>query len=339
MIRKREQSIRLAGGFLFCAVAVIFTALPSSARAQGWTTELSDITKNPPPVRKRRGKPAMAAAPKAQTRAGTAKTSAPKATKIEAQKAEPAKPDPAAIPFTAAAEPAKAEPALIPAADSPKPEQTRTEAAAESSQTGAEPAMAENAMPEDKAAEQNDEPDDPFVDLKVIQRPADGEVLTTQVVPGENQTPTEAAPPAERGAVSQYCTNIADAAIDARIAWQRQNLAEAEKEVQKRTAELEVKTAEYQRWLTRRDEFAQKAQKAIIDIYSKMKPDAAALQLQALDDETAAAVLIKLDARVASAVMNEMEPVQAARLTAILSGAAKGPGSRPRQAPPAGNRS
>jgi flagellar motility protein MotE (MotC chaperone) len=199
--------------------------------------------------------------------------------------------------------------------------------------------MAESGMPEDDASEQNGEPDDPFADLKVMERPAEGEMLTTQVVPSETRAQSESAPPAERGAASQYCTNIADAAIDARIAWQRQNLAEAEKEVQRRTTELEVKTAEYQRWLTRRDEFAQKAQKAIIDIYSKMKPDAAALQLQALDDETAAAVIIKLDARVASSVMNEMDPAQAARLTAILSGAAEGPRSRSRQAPPAGNRS
>lgn len=336
MIRKTEKSIGLASGLLFGAAAITLMALPASVRAQGWTTEVSDIKKNPPPARKRRGKPAAA---KAQVRPETAKTGAPEPAKAEPAKAEAAKPGPVAVPVAAAAEPAKAE--LAPAAEPAKAEQASTPAAAEPAVTGAEPqpAMAENVPPEDGVADQGAEPDDPFADLKVLSRPADGEVLTTQVVPGENRTTTEAAPPAERGAASQYCTNIADAAIDARIAWQRQNLAEAEKEVQKRTTELEVKTAEYQRWLTRRDEFAQKAQKAIIDIYSKMKPDAAALQLQALDDETAAAVLIKLDPRVASSVMNEMEPVQGARLTAILSGASKGPGSRPRQAPPAGNRS
>jgi flagellar motility protein MotE (MotC chaperone) len=337
MIRKAEKSIGLVSGLLLGAAAVAVMAMPAPAGAQGWTAELSDIAKNPPPARKRRGKPAVAAAKAQAPRQGTAKTGALAPAKAEPAKAEAAKAVPVAVPVTAAADPAKAEAAPAPAAEPAKAEQAGAQAAAGPALTGTEPAMAGNMPPEDDIA--NAELDDPFADLKVMPRPAAGEVLTTQVVPGDNRTTVEAAPPAERGAASQYCTNIADAAIDARIAWQRQNLAEAEKEVQRRTTELEVKTAEYQRWLTRRDEFAERAQKAIIDIYSKMKPDAAALQLQALDDETAAAVLIKLESRVASAVMNEMEPVQAARLTAILSGASKGPGSRPRQAPPAGNRS
>jgi flagellar motility protein MotE (MotC chaperone) len=180
-----------------------------------------------------------------------------------------------------------------------------------------------------------EEPADPFNAIR-LERSADGEALTTQVVPAEpNRTPGGAPPPGS-SAVSQYCSSIVDAAIDARIAWQRQNLADVEKQVAQRTADLEAKTAEYQKWLARRDEFAEKAKKTVVDIYTKMKPDAAALQLQALDEETAAAVIIKLDPRTASAVMNEMDPAQAARLTAIISGAAKGPG-RPR--PPQGNRS
>jgi flagellar motility protein MotE (MotC chaperone) len=337
MIRKTKKSAGLACGFMLGAAAVALMAVPSPAGAQGWTTEFADIAKMPPPARKRHGKPAVAATAKVRApRQETAKTGALAPAKAEPAKAEAAKTEPVAVP--AATEPANAEPAS--AAEPAKAEQASAQAAGEPALTGAgaeQPAAAANVPPEDEIADA--EPDDPFADLKVLPRPADGEPLTTQVVPGENRTTTEAAPLSERGAASQYCINIADAAIDARIAWQRQNLAEAEKEVQRRTTDLEVKTAEYQRWLTRRDEFAERAQKAIIDIYSKMKPDAAALQLQALDDETAAAVLIKLDARVASAVMNEMEPVQAARLTSILSGAAKGPGSRSRQTPPAGGRS
>ena len=313
MIRKADKSIGLASGLLLGAAAVTLVALPAPVGAQGWTTELSDIAKTPPPARKRRAKPAVATAKTQAPGQQAAKTGAAKAGRV-----------PAAV--VAPTEVAKAEQASPPAA-------------AEPAVTGTEPAMAENPLPGDVIANQDAEKDDPFAGLKVMSRPDAGQVLTTQVLPGENRPTTEPAPPAERGAASQYCTNIADAAVDARIAWQRQNLAEAEKEVQRRTTELEVKTAEYQRWLTRRDEFAEKAQKAILDIYSKMKPDAAALQLQALDDETAAAVLMKLEARVASAVMNEMEPVQGARLTAILSAAGKGPGSKPRPAPPPGNRS
>jgi flagellar motility protein MotE (MotC chaperone) len=145
--------------------------------------------------------------------------------------------------------------------------------------------------------------------------------------------------PVDRTPAAQYCNNIVDAAIDARIAWQRQNLAEAEKQIAARTAELEAKTAEYQRWLARRDEFAEKARKTVVDIYTKMKPDAAAAQIAQLDEETAAAVMIKLDPRAASAVMNEMDPQIAARITSIISGSAKGPNPRLRRPAPPGNRS
>lgn len=145
--------------------------------------------------------------------------------------------------------------------------------------------------------------------------------------------------PVDRTPAAQYCNNIVDAAIDARIAWQRQNLAEAEKQIAQRTAELEAKTVEYQRWLAKRDEFAEKARKVVVDIYTKMKPDAAAAQIAQLDEETAAAVLIKLDPRVASAVMNEMDPQIAARITSIISGSAKGPKPKLRRPPPPGNRS
>ena len=99
-------------------------------------------------------------------------------------------------------------------------------------------------------------------------------------------------------------------------------LADLEQEIAKRVELLEAKTAEYQRWLARRDEFSKKAQESVVTIYARMKPDAAAAQLVAMDEETAAAVLTKLDPRNASAILNEMEATQAARLTATIGGAA-----------------
>jgi flagellar motility protein MotE (MotC chaperone) len=304
--------------------AAVLAGWPSAAGAQGWTTEFAETKKAPPrPAPKRSAAPAKSA-PVAKAKA---RPETPKTTIIE----------------TAKTEPARMEQALP--GDLPKPQQTEVPAVAmepAAAAATAKPAEAPPVIAENMLGGEDAEPDDPFMDLKVLSRQGAGDVLTTQVAPETPaiHSPAETAQ-ADRSAASQYCSNIADAAIDARIAWQRQNLAEAEKEVQKRTAELEVKTAEYQRWLARRDEFAQKAQKAVTDIYSKMKPDSAAAQLQALDDETAAAVISKLDARVASSVMNEMEPVQAARLTAILSGAGKVPQPKLRQPPPApaGNRS
>jgi len=132
------------------------------------------------------------------------------------------------------------------------------------------------------------------------------------------------ASPADTDARSarEYCVNIADAAADARLAWQKKTLADLEQEIAKRVELLEAKTAEYQRWLARRDEFSKKAQESVVTIYARMRPDAAAAQLVAMDEETAAAVLTKLDPRNASAILNEMDPAQAARLAGTISGAA-----------------
>lgn len=142
-----------------------------------------------------------------------------------------------------------------------------------------------------------------------------------------------AAPPAkvvlETGSVkgppaaNDYCANIANPAADARFAWQKKLLADAEQEIAKRIALLEEKTAQYQKWLARRDEFSQKANETLLRIYTRMRPDAAAAQLAALDEETAAALLTKLDSRIASLILNEMDPAQAVRLTGTISGAGK----------------
>lgn len=124
-------------------------------------------------------------------------------------------------------------------------------------------------------------------------------------------------------AAGEYCVNIVDAAADARVAWQKKMLADAGDEIAKRIALLEEKTAEYRKWLARRDEFSKKANETVLRIYARMRPDAAAAQLAGLDEETAAAVITKLDPRLASLILNDMEPGYAARLTATISGAAK----------------
>ncbi len=120
-----------------------------------------------------------------------------------------------------------------------------------------------------------------------------------------------------------YCVSIGDAAADARIAWQRALLAATEKKLDERIAKLEAKTAEYKKWLKRRDEFSERATESLVQIYARMEPDSAALQLVAMDEETAAAVLTKLNPRNASAILNDMDPGKAARLTATIAGAAR----------------
>ena len=181
----------------------------------------------------------------------------------------------------------------------------------------------------------------PFDDPQIRKANRLADVLTTQVVGDEQEAavpPAAAAEPkpAPQTTGDQYCSSIANAAADARFAWQKQALLETEKKVEKSVEDLNVKILEYQKWMARRDEFSRKAQSTITDIYAKMKPDAAAQQLAALDEETAAAVLVKLSPKISSALMAEMDAKKAARLTAIIAGSSKGPKGKPPAPPPSG---
>lgn len=140
-------------------------------------------------------------------------------------------------------------------------------------------------------------------------------------VPGgcAEQNKAEAAKPAEAGTpsagVKQFCANNLAIAGDARIAWQTSKLLDLETRIKQRLAELEARKAQLVEWLRKRDEAAQKASKDVIAIYALVKPDAAALQIAAMDDAMAAAIIAKLPPRAASAILNEMEPARAAQLT------------------------
>jgi flagellar motility protein MotE (MotC chaperone) len=163
--------------------------------------------------------------------------------------------------------------------------------------------------------------------LAPVAPPAPG-VLPSQ--PAESaqkaeETPlAKPAPPPEMSApVKSYCENIADQALDARFIAQKAELTRLEEELAKRTALLEAKRAEYQEWLKRRDEFISKAEASLVKLYTKIKPDAAAPQLAAMDEEAAAALLLKLSPKASSAILDQMESAKAARLASIIIGAAK----------------
>ena len=153
---------------------------------------------------------------------------------------------------------------------------------------------------------------------------------TDTVVP--RQRPLDALPP-EATAAQQYCFNTADSAADARFAWQAKKIKEMEAELEQRAAQLEAKTEEYKKWLARRDEFSKKAQEKLVAFYAKMRPDAAALHFSAMDDESAAALLTKLEPKVASLVLAEIDPAKAAKIAAVISGAARIPPNRRRRPP------
>ena len=120
----------------------------------------------------------------------------------------------------------------------------------------------------------------------------------------------------------RYCEAIHDTAREARAAWQAQALLEIEERIEARLADLARERAAYEDYIARRKEFLRRAEEAVIEIYARMRPDAAAAQLAAMDNQTASAVIAKLNPRQASAILNEMEPGRAALLTRTVAGSA-----------------
>jgi flagellar motility protein MotE (MotC chaperone) len=133
--------------------------------------------------------------------------------------------------------------------------------------------------------------------------------------------PLPPATPQQLSPAEQYCSSVVDAAAAAQIAQQTSELQKARKELADRVARLDAKTAELKDWVKKREDFTAHATESLVDIYSKMKPDAAAHQLTELDELTAAAITSKLSPKISSLVLAEMEAPKAARLTAIIAGA------------------
>jgi flagellar motility protein MotE (MotC chaperone) len=121
--------------------------------------------------------------------------------------------------------------------------------------------------------------------------------------------------------IQQFCTNIADAARDQRYVLQKKELADLQAGVNERITMLEKRRAEYEDWLKRRDDFLKQAELGLVDIYKTMKADAAAGQLELVNPEIAAAIVMKLPKRQSSLILSEMTPEKAAVLTNIISSA------------------
>lgn len=121
--------------------------------------------------------------------------------------------------------------------------------------------------------------------------------------------------------IRKFCGNLDNQALDARYSLQAKQLTELKADVEKRMQALEQKRKEYEIWLKRRDDFVNTAQDSLVDIISKMKPDAAAAQMALIGDEPAAALILKLNPRVSSVILNEMPAEKAAKLARVIVGA------------------
>lgn len=117
---------------------------------------------------------------------------------------------------------------------------------------------------------------------------------------------------------NQFCENIKDAAQEQRYAIKTRELNQLKAEVEKRIVALEKKRIEFELWRKKRDDFSAKAKAAVVEIYSKMRPDAAAGRLEILDKSLAAAILLKMSAQKAGVILNEMKAEIAAEITQVL---------------------
>ncbi len=125
----------------------------------------------------------------------------------------------------------------------------------------------------------------------------------------------------ELSPAQQYCSSIMDTATAAQIAQQTRNLEKAQKQLDDRIALLAAKADILKNWIKLREDFTARVTDSLVQIYTKMKPDAAAAQLTAMDEAGAAAIMSKLPPKVSSPIMSEMEAMKAARLSAIMVGA------------------
>lgn len=127
--------------------------------------------------------------------------------------------------------------------------------------------------------------------------------------------------PRNASEIHEFCTNIADDAKDLRYAKRASELLALQSEVEERIAILEEKNREFEAWIARRNEFQRKAQDSLVEIYAKMRPDAAAARLEILGTDLAAVILMKLSPRQAGVILNEMDAQKAALVTGIISAA------------------
>ncbi len=125
-----------------------------------------------------------------------------------------------------------------------------------------------------------------------------------------------------RDDVHEFCANIADDAKDLRYAKKASELRTLQDEVEARIEVLEEKNREFEAWIERRNEFQRRAQDSLVEIYSKMRPDAAAARLELLGANLAAVILMKLSARQAGVILNEMD----AKKAALVTGSSRLPG-------------
>jgi flagellar motility protein MotE (MotC chaperone) len=148
-------------------------------------------------------------------------------------------------------------------------------------------------------------------------------VLLMQSTLSFAEEPPAPQPVAVPGVASEdFCSNIADRARDARYVLQKKALDDARKKIEARATDLKKREDAFDILQRKHESEIKVAQQGLVDIYAKMKPDAAAAQLELIGVETASAILHQLNVRSASTILNQMNADTAAKISARLASAA-----------------
>ncbi|MEP3047902.1 MAG: MotE family protein [Roseibium sp.] len=140
---------------------------------------------------------------------------------------------------------------------------------------------------------------------------------TVEIVEVLRQKTSDPLPPSDS---ELYCKNIAGAASDARVQWQTWKMISLEARLRDRIAELKRQEEQFEDWVERREDLLNEVEDQVVNIIGRMRPEAAAAQLSTTEEAAAVGVLLKLKARVASSILDEMDPARAAQLTQSMMG-------------------
>ena len=122
-----------------------------------------------------------------------------------------------------------------------------------------------------------------------------------------------------------YCVNFSDAAAEARVAQQRQDLEQLRADVSAKIEELNKSSADLKQWVERREALLNAAGDELVKIYAKLEPEVAAQQIVKLDARVATSILRKLKPTEAGAILNAIDPKRAAILAKVIASAGAGP--------------
>ena len=105
---------------------------------------------------------------------------------------------------------------------------------------------------------------------------------------------------------------------DGELSTREQLLASAEKRIDQRLTEMKALQARVQQALGGLDEKADADTAALVSVYEKMKPKAAAAVLETLDDDVALRVARRMKVATLATIMSSMSPPRAKHLTELM---------------------